>query len=351
MKFSERFSLILIVIIIVISSVGGGILGNWLFIYAFDRYYNVSDTNSYSNFNPGIVIRNSDRNQVVNNSAQAAAFSANQSLVGIFKKNSVYLPSAKVAQGLIMTSDGWVMTTLEAASLKNNEEFVIIASDKKIYEIDKVISALPEVTFVHIAKGNNFPIQGLISTATLTAGDSVIAAEWQGALEQGLVNHQTIMPLSSETILSKLAVSDINLADNFLFNTNGQIIGFTRAGQSFGIEVVNNILTKLLLKNNLDFSRLGVTYINTGYLPVETTQGALLMSTEQSPAVIAGSPAARAGLRSGDIITIFDNTAIDKTIDLATLLTTYNPGATVPITILRDKETQRLTLTLDKLVL
>jgi S1-C subfamily serine protease len=69
-------------------------------------------------------------------------------------------------------------------------------------------------------------------------------------------------------------------------------------------------------------------------------QGALVQE------VIAGSPAAGAGVAIGDIITAVDGTPIDANHRLADVVSQYQPGDRVKITIWRAGDSKRITVTL-----
>jgi serine protease Do len=62
--------------------------------------------------------------------------------------------------------------------------------------------------------------------------------------------------------------------------------------------------------------------------------------------VAASSPASKAGLQAGDIITKLDNVAIDGTHDYINLLFTYKPGDTVTVEFYRNGQTQQVQVTL-----
>jgi 2-alkenal reductase len=62
--------------------------------------------------------------------------------------------------------------------------------------------------------------------------------------------------------------------------------------------------------------------------------------------VVPGTPAERAGLRQGDIITALDGQTIDEEHPFINLLLHYKPGDTVQLTINRDGQEQTLTVTL-----
>ena len=62
--------------------------------------------------------------------------------------------------------------------------------------------------------------------------------------------------------------------------------------------------------------------------------------------VAASSPASKAGLQTGDIITKLDNVAVDGTHDYINLLFTYKPGDTVTVEFYRNGQTQQVQVTL-----
>lgn len=349
MKFSGRLSAVAIVSLIMIGALIGGVLGNWLFIYLVDRYYDISGGNYLSSaFAPHTITRSPEKQEIINTSLREAVTAADQSLVGIFKRSSLYLPTAKVGQALIITSDGWLMTTMPATTFEKQSDYVIAVSDKKIYEIDRVVEALPSVTFIHISNANNLPVQDLVPVSNLSFGEMIVAVDWQTNLDQGIIAGRQTTLRSSETVLVEIPVGEVEQEDGFLFNNMGRVVGFRQAGTSYGIEVVHTLLTKLLLMDEISFPRLGVNYVNTEVLSVETVPGALLVSNGNQPAVIPGSPAAKGGLQEGDIITMLADIPIESGVDITSLIMRYNPGQTLPLTVMRGKESRRFLITLDE---
>jgi 2-alkenal reductase len=63
-------------------------------------------------------------------------------------------------------------------------------------------------------------------------------------------------------------------------------------------------------------------------------------------AIQTGSPAQEAGLQEGDIITKFDETALDETHSYINTLFNYKPGDTVTLTVMRQSQEIQLTITL-----
>jgi 2-alkenal reductase len=61
---------------------------------------------------------------------------------------------------------------------------------------------------------------------------------------------------------------------------------------------------------------------------------------------LPNTAAAQAGLREGDIILAVNDQRLDGTVSLRQLLLQYRPGDTVELTILRDGQEQRVSVTL-----
>ena len=75
-------------------------------------------------------------------------------------------------------------------------------------------------------------------------------------------------------------------------------------------------------------------------------QGQAGSGTASQPTVVAGSPADKAGLQPGDIITSIEGTTLDATHTLDQVIAGYGPGQTVKLTVLRNGQTQDISVTL-----
>ncbi len=64
------------------------------------------------------------------------------------------------------------------------------------------------------------------------------------------------------------------------------------------------------------------------------------------PTVVSGSPADKAGLQPGDIITSIDGTTLDASHTLDQVVAGYAPGQTIKLTVLRNGQTQDVSVTL-----
>ena len=88
----------------------------------------------------------------------------------------------------------------------------------------------------------------------------------------------------------------------------------------------------------------GLTVDNGAWIP-DAKASAAAGDTADS-AIVADSPAAKAGLQAGDVITAVDGTVIDAAHPLDLVTSQLAPGQTVQLTVLRGGQTVTLSLTL-----
>jgi serine protease Do len=146
-----------------------------------------------------------------------------------------------------------------------------------------------------------------------------------------------------------------------LVNLNGQVIGINTAiasdSQNIGFAIpindVKGLITQVLKTGKFSRPYLGVRYIpltadvaNEYSLSVQNGAFIAPSSDATMPSVVAGSPAAAAGIQTNDVITALDGTNIDQTHDLTSLLDQHQPGDKVTLTILRNGKSMTITVTL-----
>ncbi|HMB26454.1 MAG TPA: PDZ domain-containing protein, partial [Blastocatellia bacterium] len=78
-------------------------------------------------------------------------------------------------------------------------------------------------------------------------------------------------------------------------------------------------------------------------LGLKEVRGVIVSNVER------GSPAERAGLKQGDVITVINGTQIEDGNSLRNVIASAGPGAEVTITVLRDGREQQLRAKLDEL--
>jgi serine protease Do len=143
------------------------------------------------------------------------------------------------------------------------------------------------------------------------------------------------------------------------FNTRGEVVGvntaiFSPSGGSVGIAfaipsgTVKAVVEQLKTNGQVERGWLGVqvqalTPELAESIGLDGNTGALV--TEAQP----GSPAAEAGLKSGDVITRVDRALIQDGHELARKISAIGPNKLVELAILRDGKEQKVSLKLGKL--
>lgn len=144
-------------------------------------------------------------------------------------------------------------------------------------------------------------------------------------------------------------------------NLDGQVVGMNTAvagqgAQNIGFAIpINDV--KPLIESVRNKGRIVRAYLGVRYVAVDqqvatannlsVKDGAWIQaSDDNNPGVVADSPAAKAGLKEGDIITKIGNDAIDSTHSLQSLIGKHKSGDKLTLTIVRDGKTQTLDATL-----
>jgi serine protease Do len=275
-----------------------------------------------------------------------------------------------IGSGFVVTADGLIATNKHVVS-DIGGKYQIVTNDQKTYAVQKIyrdplndiallkvdLSQNPGKTLKPVVLGdsshlqvgqyvvaigtalgefNNTVTTGVISGLgrTITAGD-----EFQGYVEN-----------LNDVIQTDAAINPGN-SGGPLVNSAQQVIAINTAvsqsGQNIGFALPISILQTSIDNFNKggQFNRpyLGVSYNmlsqNVALLN-NVAQGAYVES------VVSGSPADKAGIMQGDIITKFDGQAVDDNHELATLIAAKKVGDTVQIVVWRTGKTLDLNATL-----
>jgi 2-alkenal reductase len=143
-----------------------------------------------------------------------------------------------------------------------------------------------------------------------------------------------------------------------LLNMNAEVIGVNTLvvrdassgdqAEGLGFAIPANsahaIADQLMQNGSVVRPYLGVSY-QTLTPPAAADRGITPTSGAYLSDVQAGSPAAQAGLRLGDVITTVDGQALTETTTLGSLLLQHRPGDRVPMQVIHANSTQEVTIT------
>jgi len=137
-----------------------------------------------------------------------------------------------------------------------------------------------------------------------------------------------------------------------LLNLKGQAIGINtaidRQGQLVGfaipINTVASAISSVEKSGKVIRPYLGVRYMELDSnlakeKNLSVTSGAYVISQGKDPAVISGSPADKAGLKEGDVITKVNDQALGEQLSLSQVVNRLGVGETVHLTVARGKQT------------
>ncbi len=278
--------------------------------------------------------------------------------------------------GFVVSSDGMILTNKHVAA-ETDAEYMVVMNDGKRYPA-KVLARDPSLDLailkidaknlkvlplgnsdkVHIGQtviaiGNalgefrNTVTKGVISGI----GRKVVAGDSQGAsevIEGALQTDAAINPGNSGGPLLDLEGRVIGI--NTAVSSQGQLIGF-----AIPINEAKQVILSVETQGRIVRPFLGVRYVNLtkenmASYNASVEYGALVIhgSAPKDVALVANSPADKAGIKEGDIILEVNGTKLDQDHSLAQVVLRYKVGEEVSLKILRQGKNIMLKLKLEE---
>lgn len=368
------------VALIIACGMAAGIFGTLLMKNVLDNPYSSYfsqelNLNNLDGVRAGLIIR--DPKKVVVNQDVKIEETFNSvagSLMGVFKevplKNNTdvtkldyYLLEKPLFIGLVITGDGWVMSSL-SEDLKDNfniKNYLAIGPDRKIYRIDK-INILSDssggVVFFHLVDANNLPVRKIAARSDLSLGQSLLVVDnnknvWPTNLSSFKKSIGVLNSDSPRAFIDLANSSEAKQRNSFIFNLAGDLVAVIGANK----EIVpafsyNNYWQSLGQMNKLSRPFLGVNYLDLSAIKtssINLSKGALIYPGADKVAVVKGGPAAVAGLMAGDIITWVNNQEIGPGNDLSDLIANHKPGDKITLSYVRGGQEKQVDIKLEEL--
>jgi Do/DeqQ family serine protease len=259
-----------------------------------------------------------------------------------------YRRETSLGSGFIINKEGYILTNDHV--VRDAESIKVKLSNERVYD-GKVVGADPktDLAVIKISAREDLPVAVLGNSSQLQVG------QWAVAIGNpfGLSRTVTVGVISGtgrsgmgieiyEDFIQTDAAINPGNSGGPLLNIHGEVIGINTAivasGQGIGfaipINMAKNIIPQLINKGSVSRSWLGVsiqpvTEELARSFGLRSAQGVLVSE------VVAGSPAAKARLRQGDVIVRIDGQAIKDVQQLQRLIAETPIGKKISVDIYR----------------
>jgi serine protease Do len=253
--------------------------------------------------------------------------------------NNHVVDHAKSVQ--VTTDDGAIFTAKVVGTDQKTDLALIKVDGKSDFPFVKFAERAPQVGDWVVAVGNPFGLGGTVTAGIVSARGRDIGA---GPYDDYL---QIDAPINKGN------------SGGPAFDVEGNVIGvntaiYSPSGGSVGIgfdipaETVKTVVAELKSSGHVTRGWLGVqiqpvTATIADSLGMKKAEGALVAEPQD------GSPAAKAGILSGDVITAVNGTPVKDARELARTIGTIAPSATVKLDIIRGGQAKTISLTLGEM--
>jgi serine protease Do len=293
------------------------------------------------------------------------------SVAGIDPNAVTTLPDTGVGSGVIFDANGWILTNRHVVS--GSDKITVVLKDGRsftgtIYGID----TLTDLAIVRIdAKG--LPAAPMGDSSALQVGQLAIAigsplGTFTNSVTSGIVSALGRSITIGTTTLNNLIQTDASInpgnSGGPLVDSAGKVIGIDTAtasgaqGIAFAIpiDIAKPLLQQALAGEKLARPWIGIRYqaitpalVKAQNLPID--HGALIGPGQDQngaslPAIAPDSPAAKAGIKDGDVVTSIEGMTVDTEHPLDSIITRFAPGRTVTVEVFRNGATVKLQVTL-----
>ncbi len=356
------------VAVALIAALIGGLSGGYIVSSRFNVASNNNNTSSLTA--QDININFTDDTYFV----VAVAEKTQKTVVGITtdavrQYNTVFGPQTKNIQsmgsGFIINSNGYIITNAHVIGDGQYDKITVSLIDGST-EVGEVLwyDTTLDLAIVKINK-TGLPTVELGNSDELKVGEPAVAIgnpmtlDLERTVTQGIISGlNRSIAFDDGTVIEPLIQTDASInAGNSggpLFNAKGQVIGINTAKMStaegLGFSIPINT-AKPIIDQIIKDGKLSEVYVGIKGVDVETYETALGIDIAAEYGVVvvettANSPAAEAGLKAGDVVTAIDGDKIQSMSDLKRNLYEYKDGDKVEMTIIRNGEEQKITMTL-----
>ncbi len=270
-----------------------------------------------------------------------------------------------LGSGIIISPDGYIVTNNHV--IDGATDIRVTLNDRRVLPA-KLIGADPMTDLAVIKiNGSGFPSLPWGDSTALKPGQTVLAFgnpfNFRFTVTRGIVSalnrpnpYSDDARKPGEFIQTDAAINPGN-SGGPLVNAHGEVIGINTflispsgsfSGMGFAIptQIARPVVDTLLKDGKIEHARMGigindVTPENATFFHMENATGALVSQVEPN------SPAGKAGLKVGDVITELNGKRVDNSGQLQAAISTQRPGSKINLNVMREGKALTLPVTLE----
>jgi serine protease Do len=279
--------------------------------------------------------------------------------------------SEAIGSGFIVTENGMIVTNKHVVA-DTTMSYQVITSDGKKYSVKNIYrDPLNDVALIKIDpnqnSGKKLEPLALGDSSHLQVGQYVVAigtalGQFRNTVTTGVISglgrgitagspYEGSVEQLSNVIQTDAAINPGN-SGGPLFNSSGQVIGVNTAvsqnGQNIGFAIPINVI-KDALQNYQKNGKIERPFLGVSYSMLSQNTAVInnLPAGAYIEDVVSGSPADKAGLTQGDVITKVDGKTLNDNNTLQDVISQDKVGQTLSLTVYRDNKTQTIQATLE----
>jgi serine protease Do len=267
-----------------------------------------------------------------------------------------------LGSGVIVTKDGYILTNNHV--VENADEVKVQVGEEGDEFTAKVVGTDPKTDIALLkidAKDKSLPALMAADSAQVQVGDVVLAVGNPFGIGQtvtmGIVSAtgRATLGLEYEDFIQTDAAINMGNSGGALVDAQGRLVGINTAilsrsggNQGIGFAVPVN-LAKYVMENLIEHGRVVRGFIGVNIQDVTPGLAEKLELKEREGALISeittGSPAEKAGLKTGDVIVEFGGKRVRDSRNLKLNVAQTLPGKDVAVKVSRDGKVKELTVT------
>ncbi|MFA6422402.1 MAG: S1C family serine protease [Candidatus Buchananbacteria bacterium] len=287
------------------------------------------------------IVIDQPRNVIVQQDVQIKQLENNllPALANIYQKkktNQGYTDSQIISQGVVLTSDGWILLP-EIKNSGASLSYEAVGYQNKQYDVKNFISdTTTGLSFARIT-GKNLPVASIGRSKDVSIGQTVIVVnqrkkmEIANITEVGYVFNTEKDIVQNSDLFNKKLFVNINLDKSYngavVTNLKGEIVGIVNDGQVIPSDYFSRTINDVLSGGKISRPELGIDFID-----LSSTEGTKSLG-EQGAYVtnVDKSSQAYGKIKAGDIIKKVNDLELGSFLSLSEAVNNFNTGNKVEL--------------------